>query len=317
MCKILIIGMPDLLLECLRKLLQARKNIVGVITSPPDDPSYELAKNFLAANNLYHIAHNKNFKDETLLNIVRELEPDIAIVCSFNFLLPKELYSIPKLGTVNIHPSLLPDYRGANPYFHVINNGEKYTGVTFHHIDETFDTGDIIFSEKIEIQPKDTMGTLFNKINFISARKCLELIEMVENGIELPAIEQDQECPHIAPKIYNNSPETFIDWTRPAVETERFVRALNPFFGALTFYNGIILRIWSGRYFDNINAKFTKPGEIFKVTDKMIMVATGRGVYIPEIVNFGTYMISDIKDFIELTRIKAGDCFTAKQISVA
>ena len=96
-----------------------------------------------------------------MLNKVRELQPDVAIVCSFNFLLPKELYEIPKFGTINCHPSLLPDYRGANPYFHVINNNEKQTGITFHYVDETFDTGDIITQIPVDIYENDTMGSLF------------------------------------------------------------------------------------------------------------------------------------------------------------
>ena len=118
--RILIIGMPDLVLHCISALKKANKNIVGVITSPNDDATYTYMVNFLAENKILHIKHNKNFKDETLLENIKLLKPDIALVCSFNYKLPKELFEIPTLGTLNMHPSLLPNYRGANPYFHVI-----------------------------------------------------------------------------------------------------------------------------------------------------------------------------------------------------
>ena len=195
--KVLIIGMPDLVIYCVQELVLKNKNIVGVITSPKEHPTYPMMEKFLKNYHLKHIHHTCDFKNEKLLKEIKKLNPDVAIVCSFNYLLPKELYLIPKYGTFNIHPSLLPNYRGANPYSHVILNKETQTGVTFHYMDEHFDTGDIVLQKTVSILSTDTMGTLFKRLNDLSKEMCIELLDMIEKGQELPRIKQDTSKEYI------------------------------------------------------------------------------------------------------------------------
>lgn len=280
--KVLIIGMPDLVIYCIQELLLKNKNIVGVITSPKEHVTYKMMETFLRTNKLNHIKHNCNFKDENLLKEIKKLSPDVAIVCSFNYLLPKELYSIPTYGTFNIHPSLLPDYRGANPYSHVILNKETKTGVTFHYMDEHFDTGDIVLQKAIPILSTDTMGTLFKRLNDLSKEMCIELLNMIENGEELPRIKQDNSKEYIkAPKIKELSEETFINWKDTADNIERQTRALAPFILTNCNFRDDIFTVQYVISYPTYDTKGFEAGQICGVEGNYIYIATGLGAICP------------------------------------
>jgi methionyl-tRNA formyltransferase len=120
--RILFIGMPDLALVCLQELVANDKHIVGIVPPPKTDPSYRTLIQAAQAYKIPCIEFENNLNEPAFLEKIKKLNPDIGIVASYNTLFPKEFYEIPKMGTINCHPSLLPDYRGANPYFHVINN---------------------------------------------------------------------------------------------------------------------------------------------------------------------------------------------------
>jgi len=309
--KILIIGMPDLVLYCIKALKSARKNIVGVITSPPSNHTYEYMKNFLANEGLLHIENNKNFKDETLLQQVRDLKPDIAFVCSFNYLLPKELYEIPRLGTINFHPSLLPDYRGANPYFHVINNDEKITGVTMHFMDETFDTGDIIKQIPMPILDNDTMGTLFNRMNLETAKLCLDTVKFIEKGGILPRTKQIKEGNFkTAPKIFADTDDVKIDWSSSVIKIERFIRALNPFFGATSIINGEEIKFWDVSFIHNDAANVLPSGTVADITDEALIISAKDGFISTNILGYAdSNYFSNVETIVNNIGIKKGDIF--------
>ena len=280
--KVLIIGMPDLVIYCIQELLLKGKNIVGVITSPKEHVTYKMMENFLRTTGLNHIHHNCNFKDEKLLNEIKTLNPDVAIVCSFNYLLPKELYSIPKFGTFNIHPSLLPNYRGANPYSHVILNRETKTGVTFHYMDETFDTGDIILQRTTPVLSTDTMGTLFKRLNDLSKEMCIELLNMLENEQELPRKKQDTTKEYIkAPKIKELSEQTFINWNDTSDNIERQTRALAPFILTNCHFRDDIFTIQYIISYPTYDTSNFEPGQICSIEGNYIYIATGSGAICP------------------------------------
>lgn len=308
--KILFIGMPDLALACLDEVVASGKTVVGIVPPPKTDPTFAVMTQLAQKHNIPLLAFEKNLKDSEFLEKIKQLKPDIGIVASYNTLLPKELYEIPKMGTINCHPSLLPDYRGGNPYFHVINNNEKITGITYHFIDETFDTGEIIHQVQMPISPTDTMGTLFNRLNFHSAKNYVELLTKIENNEKLtPKAQLKKGELKKASNILPEKGHNIIDWTKEAVAIERFIRALNPFYGGTTYFKGVMVRMWKGKYSNNINVSNLEPGTIVKKTDEMLLIATGNGVFMPEIMQFGTFFTSDIKDFIALTNPKVGEMF--------
>jgi methionyl-tRNA formyltransferase len=308
--RILFIGMPDMAVVCLNELMANGKNIVGVIPPDKQDPSYQALRGLAEQYKIPCIDFENNLSEPGFLEKIKNLNPDIAIVASYNYLLPKELYEIPPRGTINCHPSLLPDYRGGNPYFHVINNNENMTGITYHLMDETFDTGDIVYQKPVPVSPQDTMGTLFNRLNYYCASFYIELLTKLENGENLTPIAQAKDGNFKpAPKICPEKGDNIIDWSKDAASIERFVRALNPFYGGATFFKGTMVRIWKGKYSNNINVSSLEHGKIVKVTEDMILIATGNGVFMPEILQLGTFFTSDIKDFIAITSPKVGDSF--------
>ena len=309
--RILIIGMPDLVLYCLLALKKNNKNIVGVLTSPTDDPTYIYMKDFLEDQKLLHIENNKNFKDPKLLEQIRALTPDIAFVCSYNFLLPKELYEIPKLGTINFHPSLLPNYRGANPYYHAMINKEKNTGVTMHYLDETFDTGDIIKQIKVPILPNDTMGSLFNRMNEATAKLCIETVNRLERNEKLPRTPQQKNVEFIkAPKIYADTDDVKIDWNKSIEDIELFIRALNPFFGAMSVCNGIEVKFWDTEIIYNNAASAVPAGSVCEITPHHIYIATKQGFLKTKVLGIdGQNYYEETSEIIKILELKKGNQF--------
>ena len=174
--RVLFVGMPDMAIICLTKLIEAGINIVGVVPPHPQEQTFELMCSFASSLKLPIITYENRLDEIDFLHKVRQLNADIAVVCSYGKKFPPEFLKTVKDGFVNCHPSLLPEYRGANPYSHVIINNETQTGVTLHFMDENFDTGNIIAQTKVKIEPNETMGTLFNKMNFFCADFLIEFL---------------------------------------------------------------------------------------------------------------------------------------------
>ena len=233
-------------------------------------------------------------------------------MCAFNSKIPKELLDIPPMGFINCHPSLLPDYRGGNPYFHVIANGETKTGITIHYMDKNFDTGDIITQWKTDIMPNETLGILFQRTNIKTAEMISEIVEKLEKGETLPRTPQiNKDCRHYSPNIYPEKGDTIIDWSKDAIDVERFIRACNPIYGASTFIRGCPVKIWSGQYQEKHN-KDDIVGSIVSILENDVAIATGNGLFFPKVLQIGNFLITDVKDFVKRTNLKVGEIFTNK-----
>lgn len=296
--------MPDMALVCLAKLVAEHVNIVACVPPPKHDNTYELFCNFADKLGLKIISYDKSLQDEIFVNEIKSLNPDLGIVCSYCKLLPKEFLEMPKDGFINVHPSLLPKYRGGNPYSHVIINGEKETGVTLHYMDEHFDTGDIITQEKVEIFNTDTMGTVFNRLNFLSADMLLQFLIKYENNEEIHRTPQPQGNFVKAPSIKPTSEDVLINWNKPAIEIDRFIRALNPFINAGTRYRQNYLKIHTA-YIENRDSGFY-PGTIVS-TDGNLAVATKKGIIHITVLQAGSYFIGQASEFIKLSNCKIGE----------
>ncbi|MFI5172005.1 MAG: methionyl-tRNA formyltransferase [Chitinophagales bacterium] len=236
--KIIYMGTPEFAVPGLRVLAENGFNIVAVVTAPDKPAGRGLkittspVKDF-AVENKIPVLQPAKLKDENFISALKSYDADLQIVVAFR-MLPEIVWSMPRSGTINLHASLLPDYRGAAPINHVIINGEKETGVTTFFLKHAIDTGDIIFQEKIPIQQYDDAGTLHDKLMDAGAELILKTVGAIESGNYTP-IPQLQQSEKIAPKIFKNDCQ--INWNSSAEEVHNFIRGLSPYPGAFTFIN--------------------------------------------------------------------------------
>ena len=307
--KIIFFGIPDLGITCFEALKQKTNSIIAIVPPVPDHFGHNIMLNIAKQNNLPVLFFNKSPKEKDFVEKFRALEPDLAVVCAFDHKIPKELLEIPKLGFVNCHPSLLPDYRGGNPYFHVIANGEAKTGVTIHYMDENFDCGDILAQWQTDIIQNETIGTLLYRLNLQTANMIADVVEKIESGNTPQRIPQEKrDNLNNAPIIHPEKGDTIINWSKDAVEIDRFVRACNPIYGANASFRGCVIRVWSGTYSAQIN-KQHKPGSIAMVSKDNIAIATGKGLFMPRVIQLASFLITDVEDFIKRVHPQVGESF--------
>ena len=309
--RILFVGMPDTAYVTLHALNQADVNIVAVI--PPHKMHPVSAPFVQYANKLGYkvILPEKNINEPQIIEKIKELNIDLAVVTSYSQKFKKELLTSTKDGFVNVHPSLLPEYRGPNPYSHVIMNNETQTGVTIHKMDEEFDTGEILMQDVINILENDTLGTLFNKLNRLCSQMLIQfLIAYEKSGLPKGFSQNKLKKPkYYATKIIPESESVTINWSKSAEYIERFIRALNPFLPACTSYKGFSVKIFSADVGKN-NTKYNKKdyGVICNV-DETIDVITKDGILKVRSLQLGNFFIGDAKDFSSRIKIQIGDKF--------
>ncbi len=231
--KILFYGTPDFAVAILDRLVQEKKNIVGVVTAP-DKPAgrgnklSESAIKKYALEKGLRILQPDKLKGEAFLNELKAINPDLQIVVAFR-MLPEVVWNYPRLGTFNLHASLLPQYRGAAPIHWAIINGETETGVSTFFLQHEIDTGDILLQEKIAIAKDETVGTLHDKLMYLGADLVLKTLEKIETNT-ITKIAQNSlpsaELKH-APKLTKEN--TKINWHKTGQELDFFIRGLNPF----------------------------------------------------------------------------------------
>ena len=303
--RILFLGIPDMAFVCLEACVQEGINIVGVMGPKPSHHMYEPFKEFVESKALNFIPYN-DLKSPELINTIKELNVDMAVVCSFNYKIPKELLSAVKDGFINLHPSLLPAYRGANPYSRVIMNNEKETGVTIHHMSEEFDKGDIILQMKCPIEKNETMGSLFNKTNNICIQLLLASLQEYEER-PLPRIPQaDGEYP-LALTV--SDAETFIDYNNPAEGIECLIRALNPFILASTYFRRTLVKIMKAEVIKKQYSSDIPNGTIVKIKNDKVIIKTSKDCIAFTVMQFGSYFAGDSTDFIKFVHPKEGERF--------
>lgn len=245
--RIVFMGTPYFAVGVLKKLVEANKNIVGVITAP-DKPAGRGRK--LMSSDVKKYAESKNLtilqptnlKNEDFLKELKSLNANLQIIVAFR-MLPKEVWAMPIFGTFNLHASLLPQYRGAAPINWVIINSETKTGVTTFFIDEKIDTGEIIAASEISIDEFETAGTLHDKLMEIGSELVLDTVSLIENGTLITKAQHTLVSLNDAPKL---SPEnTKIDWAQSAKNIEALIRGLSPYPVAWSLLenNGIIVKI--------------------------------------------------------------------------
>ncbi|MEP6594728.1 MAG: methionyl-tRNA formyltransferase [Ginsengibacter sp.] len=247
--RIIFMGTPGFAVTSLDKLLQAGYDIIGVVTAP-DKPAgrgmhltESAVKKYAAAHNLT-ILQPQKLKDDDFLNDLRSLKADLQIVVAFR-MLPEVVWNMPPLGTINLHASLLPQYRGAAPINWAIINGEKETGVTTFKLQHEIDTGNILLAEKIKIGEDETAGELHDRMKEIGAGLLLKTVKKLSEGNLIPvpqsSLNADTPLKHAA-KI--NTEMCKIDWQKEVNDVFNFIRGLSPNPGAFTYLNGKKIKIF-------------------------------------------------------------------------
>lgn len=245
--RILFMGTPDFAQESLRCLYESKYDIIGVVTNP-DKPKGRGMKMVMSPVKEYAIEKEipvyqpeKVKKNIEFIDTIRKLNPDVICVVAYGKILPKEILEIPKYGCINVHASLLPQYRGAAPIQWAVLNGDKVTGVTTMYMDIGMDTGDMLLKKETEIGEEETTGQLWNRLSQIGGKLLVETLEKIEEG-SIVRTKQGEDFT-IAPML--NKEMAKIDWKeKTAKEIHNLVRGLNPIMGAYTFLKGKKIKLW-------------------------------------------------------------------------
>lgn len=247
MLNILFMGTPDFARESLEALYNAKHNIIGVVTNidKPKGRGRKVAispvKEFAIEKNIPIYQPEKVRNNPEFIEEVKKLNPDVICVVAYGKILPKELLEIPRFGSINVHGSLLPKYRGAAPIQWAVLNGDKKTGITTMYMEQGMDTGDMILKEEVEIGDNETTGELWERLSKIGGRLLVKTLEQIENG----TVKRIKQGPDFTMAPMLNKEMSKIDWeTKTAEEIKNLVRGLNPIMGAYTFLEGKKLKFW-------------------------------------------------------------------------
>jgi methionyl-tRNA formyltransferase len=242
---IVFMGTPEFAVSSLDQLVQHGCRVVGIVTAP-DRPAGRGLKLQQSAVKQYADARDipclqpANLKDPQFVEALRAWAPDLQVVVAFR-MLPEVVWNLPPLGTINLHASLLPAYRGAAPIQWAIIRGETETGVTTFKLQHAIDTGSIIYQEKVPIGPEETAGELHDRLMEVGASLVLKTVRSIASG-SYPLTPQNPAVnPPAAPKLFTE--DGHIDWTLPCQEVFNRIRGLSPYPGAWTYLNGKVLKI--------------------------------------------------------------------------
>ncbi|WP_343534048.1 methionyl-tRNA formyltransferase [Pedobacter sp.] len=277
--KIVFMGTPDFAVASLDALKNAGFEIVGVVTAA-DKPAGRGQKLSESAVKKYAVEHGLKvlqplkLKDPTFIEELQALKADLQVVVAFR-MLPEIVWKMPAKGTINLHGSLLPQYRGAAPINHAIINGEKESGVTTFFLKQEIDTGDVIFSESTPITEDDTAGTLHDKLMNIGAKLIVKTVKAIENG-DYKEVPQPMSADlKMAPKIFKDFCE--VNWHQDNQTVFNHIRGLSPYPTAFTFLNDKTLKIFKVEK-ENVSPK-VNPGA-FETDGKTFLKFASNNGYI-------------------------------------
>ena len=282
--RIVFMGTPEFAVAALDKLVQAGCSIVGVVTAPDKAAGRGMqlqqsaVKQYAIEHGLF-ILQPEKLKSPDFLEQLKNLHADLQIVVAFR-MLPELVWNMPPMGTVNLHGSLLPQYRGAAPINWAIIHGEKFTGVTTFKLQHEIDTGDILLTATIPIGEQETAGELHDKMKAIGAELLLETVKGLSAGdlMETPQIQMDEARAaelKIAPKIFTASCQ--INWNNPVSEIYNLIRGLSPYPAAFSFLEGKKVKIFKTEI---INTVPTVAAGEFETDKKTFLYFAGSDGYI-------------------------------------
>ncbi len=307
--RIIFAGTPDFAAHSLSSLLSAGHDVICVYTQPDRKTgrgqklTYSPVKN-VALNHNIEIRQPRSLKEDDEYQYLKDLNPDVVVVVAYGMLLPQRILDTPKIACLNIHASLLPRWRGAAPIQRAIEAGDLETGVGIMLMEAGLDTGPVLFEAKLNIEKTDTSASLHDKLATLGAESLLQSLTSLSDLLA-NAKPQDHDKACYAHKI--TKAEAQIDWNKSARELEQRIRAFNPWPVCQTNCNGQRIRIWQAEL--SIKQSDEPVGTILTIDKNGIHVNSGDGVINLQIVQRDGSKPMPVKDFINSSDIKVGDCF--------
>ena len=304
--KAIFMGTPDFAVPILESMIEAGCEVLLAVTQPdrPKGRHGELTPSPVKESAIAHgidVFQPESLKDGSGVDRLQSLEPDFIVVAAYGQILPKAVLDIPKHCCVNIHASLLPEYRGASPIQHSILDGRKVTGVTAMRMDEGLDTGDIIMTLEVPISDDDTAGTLFDKLAAAGGKLIPRVLEAIEDGSAKYTPQDDSKVSYTG--MIRKS-DGLIDFERSAVELSFFVRGMNPWPGAYTYLKDKTLKLWEVSAVEGISLA---PGQIEVTPEGELYIGCGQGALRVESLQLAGKKRMDTASFLRGMRLNTGD----------
>ena len=275
---IIFMGTPEFAVPALKALHKNDQDIALVVTQPdrPKGRGRKLTPSPVkeTATNLgYPVIQPASVRTAEFMSCIEKYTPDFIVVVAFGHIIPKNILTIPKIATINVHASLLPKYRGPAPIQWAIINEEKETGVTTMLMDEGLDTGDILLSSKLEITPDDTSDTLHGRLADLGSDLLIQTLNAYETG-DINPIPQDHAQATYAPMLKKNDGR--MNWKLPAESLEAFIRGMTPWPGAFSFHEQKRLKFFKAKAI--VMNTEASPGTVIKSFPDELWISTGKGV---------------------------------------
>lgn len=304
-------GTPDFAAVSLRALINSNHQVVAVITQPdkPKGRGQKVLPTPVKEEALKHgipVYQPEKLKDnQEIRQILKQLNPDISVVVAYGKIIPEDIIQIPKYGTINVHASLLPEYRGAAPIQRAMMDGKNTTGVCIMEIVKELDAGDVYECRQVEINHDDDITTLHDKLAKEGADLLLKVLDDIEKGVA-SKIPQDHTKATYAKPITKE--EGKIDWTKPAVQIFNQIRALKVWPKAYTEFRGEQIKILDSQVVECSSQ--AQPGTVVKSDDKTgVIVKTGEGCLLIKVLQFPGGKPITSQDAVRGYRIKEGEKF--------
>ncbi|STX52662.1 methionyl-tRNA formyltransferase [Legionella busanensis] len=300
--KIGFAGTPEFGLPCLNALFNSKHELLAIYTQP-DRPAGRGRKLQPSAVKSWALEHQLpiyqpiNFRDVEEVEKLTALNLDVLVVIAYGLILPRRILSIPQLGCVNVHASLLPRWRGASPIQHAILHGDEYSGVTIMQMDVGMDTGDMLNKVTYQLKPTETAGSLHDELAQLAIAPLLETLTSLAESNSQP-IAQDHSLATYAGKI--NKQDALINWSQTAAVIDRQIRAYNPWPIAYTYIGSDVMRIHQAEIESTMTTQ--SPGTIININKKGILVATGDQLIRIQRLQFAGGKILSVADWLNSAR---------------
>jgi methionyl-tRNA formyltransferase len=296
--RIIFMGTPPFAVPALRALHANGYDIAVVVTQPdrPRGRGRKISAPAVKAAALdlgYHVLQPVSIKTPDFADLISKHKPDFLVVIAYGKILPENILALPRKGTINVHASLLPKFRGPAPIQWAVINGEKETGVCTQLMEKELDTGDILLSARESIGPEDTAGDLHDRLALKGATVLIDTL----NGLAAKGIQptsQDHSLATYAPMLSKD--DGLINWNKPAESLEAFIRGVTPWPGAFTFFGDKRLKIFKSR---PIATEITEPpGTVLQGFPDELRIATAKGILVVEEIQGASGKRLSIKDFL-------------------